>query len=172
MLKTPISDDTALGFWKMFVVPRLAAGWPGRIKADASAFDHPAAKSDEQHRLLGRNGKPVNWIRHEDGLGGHLDAPIALVTDDYDEVDGLEHLRIRAINYADACRLLRDLISQAPTDLVSKGDAVAGWGVSSRTLERRVKSGELRTYRTTAGGRHKFSAAELDQHFTRKTVTT
>lgn len=121
LFRRPTSDDRAYGFWKTIVVARLASGWPTRVNSDASAFDHPAPKVDEEGNLLGRDGVISKLVQNEDG-SGHRDRPVAFVTDDYDEVDSLEHQRMRAINYRDACRVLGGLIANGTSKPVAAAE--------------------------------------------------
>lgn len=109
-----LPDDTAFALWLQSISPFMRSK---RLtsKADAGAFDFPAVKTDEQGRILGRNSKPLEHIVTIDPetgepAGWKLNGPAAHVTDDYDDVDALEHLRCQAADWADACNIAADAI--------------------------------------------------------------
>ncbi len=109
-----LRDDTAFEVWKQLICPMLLSRQT-TAKADAGAFDFPRAKTDAQGQVLGRDGKPLQLIEKTDPetgepAGSSLQAPIARVTDDYDEADTLEHMRCQVADWVDACAVAADLI--------------------------------------------------------------
>ncbi|MDP6438335.1 MAG: hypothetical protein QGH74_01745, partial [Candidatus Brocadiia bacterium] len=114
------SDDSALGFWKMGVLPWLKAKAPNNMKPHAGAFDFPPPKTDTEGNLLGKDGRPARvryfdrdgqeidratWEAAAPGDRGRVEREVASVVDDYDEADSLAHLRTQAGDYADGCRV-------------------------------------------------------------------
>jgi DNA-binding CsgD family transcriptional regulator len=141
LIKRPITDNSALGFWKTAVVPYLASQYPSRIKPNSSAFDFPEVKTDAEGRILGLDGKPLKQVRYRDprtGLRGwRLNGEPATVVDDYDQVDHIAHLRTQATNYADACRLLAHLADAASGGVTGRAPKARG---GKRTRKRAKRS--------------------------------
>lgn len=109
-----LRDDTAFELWTKFICP-VMRGKRTLSKANAGAFDFPEVITDEQGRVLGRNGKPLERIEKTDPetgelTGWELQGPEARVTDHYDNVDAMEHLRCQAADWADICDVAADLI--------------------------------------------------------------
>lgn len=115
-----IHDDTAFAVWINWICPYLrhkhACG-----KADAGAFDFPKVLTDEEGRLLGKNGKPLEIVETTDPTTGltssALDARPARVTDNYDETDQLEHWRCVAGDWIDACSIAIEKVRAIQEDL-------------------------------------------------------
>ncbi len=136
--RTPLTGWTSsrdterfLMLWKFTITSWLAEHYPGKIRRDLSKYDWWHAATDKDGRLLGKDSKPLvqRWYRDGEPVpddvrvdphnleAGHrwewkLDGEIAGETDFHDASDSLEHLRNRAEVYADACRLLAELIAQ------------------------------------------------------------
>ncbi len=109
-----LRDDTALALWIQSMCPVMRSKQIAS-KASAGAFDFPTAKLDEQGRVLGKDGKPLEAVEKSDPktgapAGWELQGPAAHVADDYDELDRIEHLRCQAADWADACEIAADLI--------------------------------------------------------------
>ena len=128
-----LRDDTALAVWIQQVYPvmhsRLATP-----KADAGKFNIPKVKTDDDGRILGRDGKPLSVVEQTDRstgkpTGWNLQGPEARVTDDYDEADALEHLRCQAADWVDACEVAAELLRHEadetrPRLALDDGDAI------------------------------------------------
>jgi len=135
----PLGDDAAFSFWKIFICPAIR-GRQSTSKADAGAFDFSPVKTDGEGRILGRDGQPLTKVEEtEDAEGGsvgcRLSGPAARVSDDYDEVETLEHLRCQAADWADVCDDVVDLILRELT-----------------ITEPRPQKSEVRTKKSTSGG--------------------
>ena len=114
-----LRDDTAFAVWIQQICPVMRSRHTTG-KADAGAFDIPKVKTDDQGRILGRDGKPLQPVEKTDPetgepAGSYLQGPEARVTDDYDEADTLEHLRCQAADWVDACDVAADLIRKKST---------------------------------------------------------
>jgi len=108
-----LRDDTALQLWMWMCLFLRSA--TTIMKAGAGGFDLPSFKMDNQGRVLGRDGKPLPVVEKTDPRTGEpagceLKGPAARATDDYDEVDALEHWRCKAADWVDACDVAADLI--------------------------------------------------------------
>lgn len=108
------ADDTAFSVWTLCICPAIRVR-QSTAKADAGAFDFSPVKTDGERRILGRDGQLLTKVEGtEDAEGGsvgwRLSGPAARVSDDYDEVDFLEHLRCQAADWADACDQAKELI--------------------------------------------------------------
>jgi hypothetical protein len=109
-----LPDDTAFAVWTLKICPALRSRHT-TAKADAGGFDFPKIKTDDQGRILGRDGKPLPIVKKIDHKTGevaawHLQGSAARITDDYDEGDTLEHLRCQAADWVDACEVAAALI--------------------------------------------------------------
>lgn len=114
-----LRDDTAFAVWIQQICPVMRSRQTTG-KADAGAFDIPKVKTDDQGRILGRDGKPLQLVEKTDPetgepAGSYLQGTEARVTDDYDEADALEHLRCQAADWVDACDVAADLIRKEST---------------------------------------------------------
>ena len=125
LLHRPMTDGTALLYWRMFVLPWLAGKWPSRFKARPGAF--PRVKTNAAGRLLGKDGKPLKgrWV---DKAGGvlkdvdvrkppagaqwELDGEVATEADDKDRDDVKHDLEELARDYADGCPALAELLRE------------------------------------------------------------
>ena len=113
----------AVGRW-------LAKRFPERFRHNAARWDWSRLAMNSKRQVLGPDGKPirVRWYRKGKALRPgfrpparslpgeyerRLSAKPAYADDFYDESDWLEHLRIQAEVYADACSTLSDLIARA-----------------------------------------------------------
>ena len=111
-----LPDDQLLLIWRFLAVPWLSTEYLSEFKADAGAYDWPKVKTDAKGRLLGKNGKRLRRVSYKDPKTGRtgwkLSGKIATVIDDYDEADGIAHLRAEVQDHADACRLLADVLAK------------------------------------------------------------
>ncbi len=136
-------DHNVIAFWKLSVLPALRARSPSSFAADAGAFDFPKAKLDAKGRVLGRDGKPLRKTTKRDRKGrivsGSLSGEIALITDDYDDTDTLEHLRAQALDWQNACEVLaemaRERLEVEVDEVVTMSQIGAFLSVSKRTVE-------------------------------------
>ena len=108
-----LRDDTALAIWIHFICPAMHR-FSCTSKAAAGAFDFPRLKTDEHGRVIGRDGKALSVIEedgsnHAETLGWHLNGPAARVTDHYDGVDTLEHIRCQVGDWMDAAGVAADI---------------------------------------------------------------
>jgi hypothetical protein len=118
-----LRDDTAFAIWVQHICPVMRSKQT-TSKADAGAFDFPSHKTDEQGRVLGRDGKPMEIVVKTDPetgepIGSEWAGPAATVADDYDEADAMEHLRCQAADWVDAC--------EAAICLIRKESLIAKW---------------------------------------------
>lgn len=108
-----LRDDTALKLWAQFICPKMRS-MQTTWKAGAGTFDFPKVKTDDQGRVLGRDGKPLQARETIDQKTGMiteaLDGPPARETNHYSNDDLLEHLRCQAADWVDACIVAEDLI--------------------------------------------------------------
>ena len=153
----------------------------GRFREDADRFNYRRIVFDKDGHPLGRDGKPLEWRWFKGGkpmppdfepdfderpfpYGGELVGDVAHRDDSYDNQDWLEHQRIRCGIYADACRLLADLVESSQSDdegeedtvdcLVTLNQMAPLTGLSKRTLERKVKDRLLPPPDVRGGGGH------------------
>lgn len=118
----PVHELDENAFWGLLMFPII--GWlrsryPHAFKAGAGAFDWKAIRCDNKGRPVGKDGKALGWTvtEHVDPASGkktiskQRDGEFVLVTDGYDELDWLEHSRARVGDWADACRLLSQLVT-------------------------------------------------------------
>lgn len=141
----------------MFVTPVLRARSPTSFAADAGAFDFPKVKLDEKRRVLCRDGKPIRRRKEKDKNGriisSRIVGEIALVTDDYDEADMMEHCRAQALDWQNACELLADLArgeeknAKRPEKPMTLAVASDKFNVCRMTLKRHISAGSLKSYR-------------------------
>jgi hypothetical protein len=122
-----LRDDAAFAVWKQQICPVLRSRH-STAKADAGAFDFPTVKTDDQGRILGRDGKPLPVVEKTDRetgepAGWYLHGQEARVTDDYDEADTLEHLRCQAADWIDACDVAAELIQKEVENATKPGEA-------------------------------------------------
>ncbi len=127
--------STAIGSW-------LAERFPGRFRHDAAEWDWAHVATDEEGRLLGEDGKPLYGQWYKDGkplpegfrwtpqcphgeYAWRLEGKVAYREDSYDEADCLEHSRIRAEVYMDACCLLAEMVSDPHPSQASDVPATA-----------------------------------------------
>lgn len=127
--------------WSYAVGSWLVMRFPERFRHNAAEWDWSPLAYDSKGRPLGKDGKPLRVKRYKNGkllratsskkkevspadrrpprklapgkYSWRLDGKIAREVDFYDEADCMEHLRVRAEVYADACRLLTDLITDS-----------------------------------------------------------
>jgi hypothetical protein len=109
-----LRDDTAFAVWTQEICPVMRSTKTAS-KADAGAYDFPRLKTDDQGKILGQDGMPLEVVETTDPKTGELtgeeiDGPAATVVDDYDEADALAHLRCQAADWVDACDVAADLI--------------------------------------------------------------
>lgn len=111
-----LPDDTALEIWIHQICP-VMHNRQTTAKGNAGTFDFPKVKTDDDGRIVGRDGEPLQIVEHTDPetgerTGMHLQGTAAQVTDDYDETDALEHLRCQVADWIDVCDLTADLIRE------------------------------------------------------------
>ena len=114
-----LPDDTAMAVWVRWICPAMYSRQT-TAKAEVGASDFPKVKTDDQGRILGRDGTPLQWIEKTDPetgepAGWEREGPAARVTDDYDDADMVEHLRCQAADWVDACSIAADLIRKEST---------------------------------------------------------
>ena len=147
--------------WIFAVGSWLVRHFPSRFRHGAAEYDWPHMAMGKDGRAIGKDGKPLrrrcsrdgqplpdDFVLTDDSPSGtyefYLDGEIAYRHDFYDEADHLDHCRKRAEVYADACRVLVDLmVPDAAETYVTLDQAAAVCGSSKRTLERYLKNGKL-----------------------------
>ena len=147
--------------WIFAVGSWLVRRFPSRFRDGAAKYDFADIAMDNEGNVLGKDGKPLRrrWLKDGQPLPGDsvlihdcpegwdksdLDGKIAFRHDFYDEADCLVRFQVRAEVYADACRVLADLmVPDAAETFVTLDQAAAVCGNSKRTLERYLKNGKL-----------------------------
>lgn len=121
------TSDQFFWCWFFAIGSWLVLSFPSRFRERAAAWDRKQAATDETGRPIGRDGETLRLRWSKDGkplpdgfqpktgrelagCSGRLDGEIASSSDFYDESDWLAHQRVRCEVYADACRLLSDLL--------------------------------------------------------------
>lgn len=140
----PMSDANAMGFFGLFGTAFLKSVYPERFNSNAGAFAlSPKPKTDENGKLLGRHGQPVTWVvtgeKGKPGYSARLSDEVATVADDYDELDGLEHLRARTVDYADTCRALAEVFRMKPEVDLTANQEFSGVPKEQSTLPNEEK---------------------------------
>lgn len=139
LVERPDSDSSLFWYWVQCACTVLRGTKPTSFCGAAGSFDFPAVKTDNEKRVLGRDGKPVKIVDENGRVlksktemmqvlerGGTISTTeAACVTDDYDEAQGLSHGRAQCRDWADACRaaakLLRERVDAEPSPGARKG---------------------------------------------------
>ena len=64
-----LKDNTALAVWIQHVYPVMHSRLE-TPKADAGKFNIPKVKTDDEGRILGRDGKPLSFVEQTDRSTG------------------------------------------------------------------------------------------------------
>lgn len=125
---SPPDDEHWCLLWIFAIGPWLVKRFPDRFRKNAHAWDWKYVATDESGHPVDKNRRPLRgrWYKNGKAMprgfkppsGGNragyswrLEGELAWSTDFYDEADALEHQRVRAEVYADACRVLADFIT-------------------------------------------------------------
>ena len=150
-----VKDDAVLWYWKLFATTWLRSARPHAFRANAGAFDFLPVRTDEQCRVLCKDGSPLRVIAvSRDGQetdvtdlmseeraalfplasGARFETrgDVAHMTDDYDDDDWLSRLRLVAADWADACRAGAELLRACGVPASDGGQADNETDISPR----------------------------------------
>lgn len=142
-------DEKSSMIWANTIGAWLRRSYPGRVKLDVGRYDWREYKQNSKGEPVGRDGKPLKYIRteHPDGrIEDKRSGELVRTTADYDERAALDHQFIRATDYTEACGLLAELFRER----AEKADT-----------DEWLPAGELRCY-ATKGTLSKLANAHSD----------
>lgn len=158
------SDEQLARLWVFPIFPSVRAIRPSSFKAKAGCYDWNMTARDEQGRILGKDGRPLQYVKEtltdpdngKDVTTWRLSGEPANVSDNYDDADWLALSRARVGDWADACFALAELIVEPMTEpaqdaskpnsaaIVFEGstdDVAKRLYCSTETVRRRAKDG-------------------------------